>query len=395
MAWGRLAQAAAAAVLTTLGPVPASATTLIVDDDRAQCPSAPYTSVSAAAAVAVDGDEIVICPGNYQEQVVLTTSIRLRAMDGAVIHPATLGQTLASMINGQPVTAGVMVNAPHIAIDGLQIDMGANTLGSCTPVMAGLYLRNASGTVHNAHVTAARVPGMPACDSGVGMLIESGVVGQRFGVPVFSVAHVAMNNVEVSSCQKGGIVANGVRTNIRLLGGTFTGDGPSSGAVQNGVQFGYGAKGRVSAPTISGYASQVSGQTATGILLFRSGRVLMRDVKVSDSQTGIFIVGGSLVQHSELKNLADDGIVALGNGTRVITNIVDGAGVSGVFVNGNNNLVHAGYIANAPVGLWFYGGLGNEWSAVHFADSVPIHAQGVFGGQRDLTDASVSPVPAP
>ena len=45
----------------------AYAATLTVDDDKADCPAAAYTSVQAAVDAAHDGDTIVICKGEYVE----------------------------------------------------------------------------------------------------------------------------------------------------------------------------------------------------------------------------------------------------------------------------------------------------------------------------------------
>ena len=45
----------------------APAATLTVDDDRADCPAAAYTSVQAAVDAAAPGDTVVICPGDYAE----------------------------------------------------------------------------------------------------------------------------------------------------------------------------------------------------------------------------------------------------------------------------------------------------------------------------------------
>ncbi len=47
----------------------AMAATIRVDDDKAQCPTAAFTSVQAAVTAAAPGTRIEVCPGTYQEQV--------------------------------------------------------------------------------------------------------------------------------------------------------------------------------------------------------------------------------------------------------------------------------------------------------------------------------------
>src|SRR5438132_1651225 len=49
----------------------AAATTLLVDDDHVQCATAAYTSINAAIAAASPGDTIKVCPGLYNEQVMI------------------------------------------------------------------------------------------------------------------------------------------------------------------------------------------------------------------------------------------------------------------------------------------------------------------------------------
>jgi parallel beta-helix repeat protein len=52
------------------GSAKAAATTLVVDDDKAQCPSAGYTDISKAIDDANSGDTILVCPGAYPETTV-------------------------------------------------------------------------------------------------------------------------------------------------------------------------------------------------------------------------------------------------------------------------------------------------------------------------------------
>jgi hypothetical protein len=199
-----------------------------------------------------------------------------------------------------------------------------------------------------------------------------------------------MRDVNVSGCQKGGLAANGIKTSVRVARGTFTGD-PTSGAASNGIQLGFGARGRLSRPTIQGYVSGTLGETATGILLYWPAWAGVRKAKIDNVETGVFVVGRSFVQRSEFTNIVSDGIVVFGDSNHLEFNAMDGAGVSGIFIAGNNNGVFSGYLADMPVGLWFYSGFGNGWGHVHFATSVPLHGQGVYGGQRDLTATAASP----
>src|SRR3954469_14117178 len=43
--------------------------TVMVDDDKVQCPKADFTSIQAAVTAAKPGDQIKVCPGTYHESV--------------------------------------------------------------------------------------------------------------------------------------------------------------------------------------------------------------------------------------------------------------------------------------------------------------------------------------
>ena len=67
----------------TVGTAPAAADTLIVDNDRAECPNADSPSIQAAVAAAQPGDTLRVCPGLYTEDVnVDKPALRLRAHGG-------------------------------------------------------------------------------------------------------------------------------------------------------------------------------------------------------------------------------------------------------------------------------------------------------------------------
>lgn len=60
----------------------AAARTWMVDDDRAECPKADFTTVGAAAAAAANGDTIRICPGLYRENITVTNKSLIFQGDG-------------------------------------------------------------------------------------------------------------------------------------------------------------------------------------------------------------------------------------------------------------------------------------------------------------------------
>src|ERR1700676_3465112 len=60
--------------------------TLVVDDDRVQCPNAGFTSIQAAVNAATAGDRINVCPGSYREQVRVNKPLTIRGIEVANQH---------------------------------------------------------------------------------------------------------------------------------------------------------------------------------------------------------------------------------------------------------------------------------------------------------------------
>jgi pectin methylesterase-like acyl-CoA thioesterase len=63
--------AVCAIALAVRGTALAAPNTLVVDDDKVQCPNADFTSIQAAVTAATPGTTIVVCPGTYTEQVTI------------------------------------------------------------------------------------------------------------------------------------------------------------------------------------------------------------------------------------------------------------------------------------------------------------------------------------
>jgi hypothetical protein len=394
MTIARLGRVLAAVAAVCLGAGAAHAAVLQVDDDGGNCIGAAYTTISAAVAAAQTGDVIQICPGTYDEQLIVDKDVRLLGLpDGdatVTLRPTALPATRPSALGGKPVLAGVIVDGANVLIDRLDIDLSAAGVSSCG-LYAGVYYRNANGTVRNGSITGVAVDGHPGCESGVGLYVESGEIGQRLGVPVYGKAKVAAVNMLLANNQKGGIAGNGPQTLVKVVGGEIVGAGSSAGAVQNGVQVAIGAKGRMVNTVLRDFASMVSGKTATALLAYRANRLVARRIAIDDGQTGAFAVDSrTKVQSSHFGNLARHGIVFLSRKCQASGNELDGVGEVGVFVNGNTNLVRGGVMANMPLGLVFYGGTGNSYNGITF-DNVPVETSGSYSGAAAVSANNVAP----
>ena len=116
---------------------------------------------------------------------------------------------------------------------------------------------------NSAITNEALTANLNGCQSGQGIFVESGGTGS---------SSIMIVNNTVSGFQKNGIAGHDANTILTVQLNTVTGQGPTTGAAENGIELAYGATGRV----INNYVadmiySPVAGNTsngASGILLY-------------------------------------------------------------------------------------------------------------------------------
>jgi hypothetical protein len=391
----RLTSTTAAILLLGVWVTSAHANVVYVDDDGLDCPTAAFSSVNEAISQSPPKTEVRICPGTYEEQIVLTKDIRLVGEASGtrvvVIKPPALPQSRPSLIGGNPITAGIIVDTNRIRVSGLTLDMSANDVTACLPKLVGIYARNARGVIDTVQVTGIRVAGRPDCESGVGIYVESGQIGVRFGVPVFGRASVRVNNSRVTDFQKVGFVAVGPNTRVKVTDSEAVGDGPTAGVVQYGFEAALSAKAVFLGCHASAIATQIPDKFAAGILSHQASRITVKRPVVTDGQTGVFVLGDrARVKAGSFGNLSADAIVFLGDRNSAVSNAIDQMGIDGVFIDGDRNSVRGGTMVHVPVGVWFHSGFGNRALGIEFTD-VPFDLQAVTGGTRNLGSANVMP----
>jgi Right handed beta helix region len=90
------------------------------------CRAATYSRIQAAVDAAPAGGTVVVCPGTYKEDVVVSTPLQLLGQKGAVIHGSPTANAMCDQ-NGPfgpgsaPCLAGITVKASHVAIRGLTV----------------------------------------------------------------------------------------------------------------------------------------------------------------------------------------------------------------------------------------------------------------------------------
>jgi len=379
----------ATAMAFLLGLPDADAVTLVVAINHDDCPTALFQTISDAVAVAQDGDTILVCPGTYPEQVVLTKSVRLVGQGHPVVQPGTLGTVLPSPLGGKRVAAGIVADDTHVFLTGLDLDLSATTGQDCRTILAGVYLRNANALMSDVDIGNVRVPAAPNCDTGVGLFAESGAISLPDGATLLGQSKVTIRSSRFHDVQKGGVVVNGVGTTFHIHKSEIVGDGPTAAIVQNGIQVGFGARAQIGALAIHGFVTQAAGKAAGGVLAYQADRADVLGTTVTDSQTGVLIVGKGFVRGAALGNLSGDGVALIGDGSLVMSTNIVGAAVSGVYERGDRNAVVFGFIDQTPTGIWNDGGSGNVVRDTRFGPSVSTSQS---SGDRDFDATTAAPL---
>lgn len=334
---------------------------LLVDDDKMECPNAAFSRIQDAVDAASPGSTIRVCKGSYAEQVVIRKPLTIDADSGAVLIPGAMQQNTASLFDGAPLAAGILVaNATDVSIEGLIVDGVNNGVGQCSPRLFGIAFQNASGEISRVAIRNFRLgTGLGGCQSGTGIFVQSGGG---------NLSNVEIEKSTIHDFQKNGITANEPGTHVSIHGNVVTGIGPTSGAAQNGIQIGFGAGGEISKNTVTNNlwspctAVDTCQAVATNILVTQSDGVEVTDNDAGISQVAVFLHGnqGLVARNETFAASVFNGIRLEGDGNRVRHNQVFNGAQSGIFIAGNNNVVERNKITEATVGILKQtGSLGN------------------------------------
>lgn len=256
----------------------------------------------AVNAVAVGGT-VKVCPGTYPEQVLITRNVTLTGVavgnaDAAVITSPSTGVVANTSDLYQPpsfpVAAQILVqNAKAVNISNITVDGSGNQLNSCATDIRGIYYQNASGTISEvATRNQVLAAGLTGCQAGQGIFVQSSYSGPGYNT---ASANVTIKNSSIHNFQKNGITIDGPKANGTVTFNSITGQGPTTGAAENGVQISDGAAGCVTDNAIVDniWAPDVFGDTgdaAAGILIYGSEHILVQNNIVGTTQFGIVTV---------------------------------------------------------------------------------------------------------
>jgi nitrous oxidase accessory protein NosD len=348
--------------------------TLLVDDNKVQCPGATFTSIQDAINAASPGSVIRVCPGTYREQLSINTSLSIEGDNGAIVLPVNM-TTNTTGFSGALIAAAILVkDAANVDIEGLIVDTTNNGITQCSPDLIGILYQNSSGSIRHNAVRNAKLPVQPnGCQSGDAILVQSLGGGT---------SKVSIDDNSVHDYQKNGITGNELGTEVTITNNVVTGLGPTTGAAQNGIQISFGAKGGVLRNAVADnvWSPCVSldncAFNATGILIFQSDDVRVDHNSVATNQVGIYAGG----QHTQIEsnNISNSlvlvGIDLAGDNNLARRNGVTNSGQAAILVEGNSNNVQSNDITEASVGvLKLSGTVGNSQSGNSFFDTlIPV-----------------------
>jgi hypothetical protein len=243
--------------------------------------------------------------------------------------------------------------------------------------------------LHNVDIRGAAISARSDCDSGIGLLAESGQY-QVFARLVDGRSAVTMNTFVIENFGRAAVVATGEKTSVKARDGRVSGSGKGMPWVQHGFQFSENARGRLQDVKVENVGTSLADRTGTGLLVYGSKRIRTRRVTFANAQTGAFLVGDrNRIAGSIMTDIGSDGVVVFGARNRVLKNDIIVSSVDGVFLDGDDNLVRGGAFSDMPIGIWAFAGNGNRAEQVSFI-RVPEPAR--IGGVRPIQPDSVAPV---
>jgi hypothetical protein len=161
-------------------------------------PPATFTSIQAAVNTTKSGDVIGVCADASHEQVVIDKSLSVQADNDVIVIPGDVVANPTSAASGEATAAIILMqSAENVELEGLIVHGSANGITSCSPNLIGILYQDASGSIeHNAVRNVRPASGLPGCQNGGVIVVESSANGQ---------SNVTIADNSVDGYQKNGI----------------------------------------------------------------------------------------------------------------------------------------------------------------------------------------------
>jgi parallel beta-helix repeat protein len=302
----------------------------------------PFTSIQSAVDAASPGDTILVGPGTYQEQVLISK-------DGLDLESATPGAAVIKAPSNDVLAGNAAVvdiqNAANVVLDGFTIRGPGPSLLPFGSLNFGVYVDGASSaTIENNTIT--QISDNPPSPNASGVGIEVGLSANNaslLGLASTVGSALVLNNT-IDNYQLAGIVVDNAGSSATVQGNTVLG-AASDVAATYGIVMSNGAAGVIQGNTVSGNVFVVgNGTQAVGIWLSNPGAgVQVLGNTVFSNDVGIAVQGAAnpVISGNSVSMSTDDGIDLLAgtSGAQVTANLITDNGLDGIFVNADNNTI--------------------------------------------------------
>ena len=134
----------------------------------ASCDTAAYSTIQSAVDAAASGGAVVVCPGTYTEDVVISQPLKLIGRDGATIQGAPTSTIMCDQLGptgpgSAPCLAGITIKSGWVQVSGLTVTGAIGEGILATGSLQGGSISNV--VIRDNHVTGNDLGGIPPTTS--------------------------------------------------------------------------------------------------------------------------------------------------------------------------------------------------------------------------------------
>lgn len=321
----------------SIGAGAAGASTLVVDDNRAQCPAAGFSSIQAAVVAASAGDTINVCPGTYAEQVFMPASkpgLVVQATQRRLATVLSPKRFVDGSGNDSPLRAIVVAAGARDVVRGLRIlgQLAPNpSCGGTFTHDVGVQVGGNLALVQDNEISDIR----DNCGAGSGIWV--GDAEDEMLQELGGGGAIIRDNL-IQQYRGAGVIVEAAQPPVRILDNTITGaqSRPNTG-IFGGQEGSLDVEGNL-----------VNGNQTAGISL--AGAFVDEDHVVSDNQirgngvgiaTGGFLAAPALIAGNTISASRADGILDGSQANTIRDNLVEDNGANGVDLQSSGGTVRS------------------------------------------------------
>lgn len=286
---------------TAVGAGQAFAATLWVNNDDpngglyvprgTSCTNPGYPRIQDAVDAAAPGDTVLVCPGTYAEQVQVLTPAKSNV---AIRSVSALAATIkAPLLMTEPGDLVTIAGARNVTLQDFVVAGPLPDYLFCSlELRTGVRVKGGgSANILGNRITEIRStnPALRGCQNGFAIALGRTAQGE--------VGSATIVGNRLDRYQKGGVYVDNVGSKAYVYGNQVLGEAALDTIAQNGIQVSRGASAQIKRNLVLDHAYvtpvNLPEFTATGILVFESGSVLVEgnDLQRNQDGIGLYTVG--------------------------------------------------------------------------------------------------------